>query len=321
MRYSSTNSLVVGVDTLMPNLDYTDLVKIANNEESIQKVASSLVEGQPFREFIDGLPITDLNEVADAVENLKSLSVGTVTEGTTPSVAYNNATGTLDFVLPKGIKGDQGNDGISASIVQTYLDGILTVTTSTTDSDSNEVNIDIGDMVDNKVNTVVPTVVTTQLNTVIPTFYTDNKTAIDEVITTASNAKAEEVINTYLLDNADDLKGEKGDTGDKGDSVEITDITNNSDGSITIEFSDSTVHTTDNIRGLRGLTGPRGVGIESITLVDDNLGNISPIKRYRIDLSDNSYYYFEITNAVTELSAVDRDAIVEDTLVYAITLG
>ena len=65
-------------------------------------------------------------------------------------------------------------------------------------------------------------------------------------------------------DGADGADGANGVDGADGTSVNVTSVTNNGDGTLTITFSDSTVHTTDDltgpqgIQGLQGIQGPQG---------------------------------------------------------------
>ena len=56
-------------------------------------------------------------------------------------------------------------------------------------------------------------------------------------------------------------KGDKGDTGatgQDGSDLTVTQVTNNSDNTITITFSDGTVHTTASLKGDTGSQGPKG---------------------------------------------------------------
>ena len=74
-------------------------------------------------------------------------------------------------------------------------------------------------------------------------------------------------------------QGPQGPTGSAGSSVTVTNVTNNEDNTITIEFSDSTQHTTAVLKGDTGSTGPTGpqgaqgiqgpAGADALTYKDD----------------------------------------------------
>lgn len=90
------------------------------------------------------------------------------------------------------------------------------------------------------------------------------------------------------------IQGIQGIKGDNGDGLTIVSVTNNSDYTVTIDFSDGTSHVTDPIKGVKGDIGDKGRGVSSISL--EIAGAPGGYRTYRLNYDDGSSQVMSFIN-------------------------